>query len=72
MCGGTSSIPGWIHGLLPELPAFDLKLGSLNFFLTTNLLTPSKTVIKVDTDTGLMIPGDFYVVGKVNNKTTSS
>ena len=64
-CGGTKDIPDWIKHLSSELPNLALELGSLYFFLTTNLLMPTRKVIKIDSYYGIQVPGDFYLVGKV-------
>ncbi|KAH0832336.1 hypothetical protein J3R83DRAFT_13352 [Lanmaoa asiatica] len=69
----------WVEesGMLPEMatslaldvPTFELQLQSVDFFLTTNLLFPDdKQVIDVDTKSGLHIPADLYLVGKVKTK----
>ncbi|EAW19828.1 uncharacterized protein NFIA_094480 [Aspergillus fischeri NRRL 181] len=66
-CGGTKTIPDWVKNLSVQMPTFTLHLGSLYFFLTTNLLLPSQQVITVDTRTGIQIPGDLYLVGFVDD-----
>ncbi|KAH7885609.1 hypothetical protein F5I97DRAFT_1928994 [Phlebopus sp. FC_14] len=59
----------WMKGLDVEVPDFVLQLGSVDFFLTTNLLFPgNKQVIDVDRTAGLHIPGDLYIVGQVKTK----
>ncbi|KAJ7713645.1 hypothetical protein B0H14DRAFT_3016137 [Mycena olivaceomarginata] len=64
---GSRLVPDWVKDFNMKLPGFTLDLGSFNFFLTTNLLLPSrsKAVIEVDKAIGLKIPGDLYIVGKV-------
>ncbi|KAH7885601.1 hypothetical protein F5I97DRAFT_1887277 [Phlebopus sp. FC_14] len=66
---GPDTVPKWMEGLDVEVPDFDLQLGSVDFFLTTNLLFPGdKQVIDVDKKAGLHIPGDLYLVGTVKTK----
>ncbi|KAH7885603.1 hypothetical protein F5I97DRAFT_1811064 [Phlebopus sp. FC_14] len=66
---GPDTVPKWMKGLDVEVPDFDLQLGSVDFFLTTNLLFPGdKQVIDVDKKAGLHIPGDLYLVGTVKTK----
>lgn len=55
----------WFLQNLPALPSVDLQMGSLYFFLTTNLLMPGKNVFNVDSSVGLRIPQDFIIVGNV-------
>ncbi|KAH7881756.1 hypothetical protein F5I97DRAFT_1810475 [Phlebopus sp. FC_14] len=63
---GPDVVPIWMKGLDVEIPDFDLQLGSVDFFLTTNLLFPGdKQVIDIDRTAGLHIPGDVYLVGNV-------
>lgn len=59
---------GWFVSNLPTLPTPDLKMGSLDFFLTTNLLMPGQKVISIDSTVGLRVPHDFYIVGNVVTK----
>ncbi|KAH7881761.1 hypothetical protein F5I97DRAFT_1818388 [Phlebopus sp. FC_14] len=66
---GPDTVPKWMKGLDVEVPDFNLHLGSVDFFLTTNLLFPGdKQVIDVDKKTGLHIPADLYIVGTVKTK----
>lgn len=65
MCGGTKTVPNWIRNLSVAIPTFTLHLGNLYFFLTTNLLIPTKRVIDIDPKMGIQIPGDLYLVGRV-------
>ncbi|KAH7885599.1 hypothetical protein F5I97DRAFT_1811035, partial [Phlebopus sp. FC_14] len=66
---GPDTVPKWMKGLDVEVPDFDLHLGSVESFLTTNLLFPGdKQVIDVDKKTGLHIPADLYIVGAVKTK----
>ena len=57
----------WFESVLPTMPSFEMDMGSLYFFLTTNLLMPGKRVISIDASNagGLRIPHDYYIVGKV-------
>lgn len=48
-----------------KMPDINLKLEGLDFFLTTNLLSPGKKIIKVDTKAGLKTPRDFLLVGEI-------
>lgn len=61
---GTDN-PTWFDSTLPSVPSFNLHMGSLYFFLTTNLLMPGKKVISIDADAGLRVPHDFYIVGTI-------
>lgn len=61
---GTSN-PTWFDSSLPAMPSLSLDMGSLNFFLTTNLLMPDQKVIAIDSEAGLRIPHDYYIVGQV-------
>ncbi|KAH7885569.1 hypothetical protein F5I97DRAFT_1414257 [Phlebopus sp. FC_14] len=66
---GPDTVPKWMEGLDVEVADFNLHLGSVDFFLTTNLLFPGdKQVIDVDKKTGLHIPADLYIVGTVKMK----
>ncbi|MFD7589755.1 hypothetical protein ACFV84_30470 [Kitasatospora sp. NPDC059811] len=50
-----------------HMPEINVQLKGLNYFLETNLLEPSKTMINVDSSAGLHTPYDFLVVGHVAN-----
>ena len=65
MHGAKSDYPSWAVQQLPTFSTLQLDLGNLYFFLTTNLLLPSRKVISIDTDAGLRIPRDFYIVGSI-------
>jgi hypothetical protein len=54
----------------PVLPSFTISMGSMDFFLTTNLLLPGEKVIDVDKSdaAGLRIPHDYMLVGNVVHK----
>ncbi|KAF8431457.1 hypothetical protein L210DRAFT_3651142 [Boletus edulis BED1] len=67
--GKSGVVPDWVKSLHFGLPNFELPLESVNFFLTTNLLFPDdKQVIDIDKTSGLHIPADLYLVGKVKTK----
>ncbi|KAG6379339.1 hypothetical protein JVT61DRAFT_11799 [Boletus reticuloceps] len=67
--GKRGVVPDWVKSLHFDLPNFELPLESVNFFLTTNLLFPDdKQVIDIDKTSGLHIPADLYLVGKVKTK----
>ncbi|KAF7790744.1 hypothetical protein EIP86_001701 [Pleurotus ostreatoroseus] len=57
--------PTWFDSTLPSMPSVNIHMGSLYFFLTTNLLMPGKKVISIDANAGLRIPHDFYIVGTI-------
>ena len=57
--------PTWFDSTLPSVPSVNIHMGSLYFFLTTNLLMPGKKVISIDANAGLRIPHDFYIVGTI-------
>ncbi|KAF7790743.1 hypothetical protein EIP86_001700 [Pleurotus ostreatoroseus] len=61
---GTAN-PTWFDSSLPSVPSVNIHMGSLYFFLTTNLLMPGKKVISIDANAGLRIPHDFYIVGTI-------
>ncbi|KAF8431465.1 hypothetical protein L210DRAFT_3560446 [Boletus edulis BED1] len=64
--GKSGVLPDWVKSVHVDLPTFDLPLQSVNFFLTTNLLFPGdKQVIDINKTSGLHIPADLYLVGKV-------
>lgn len=63
--GGRENVPEWVEGLAVEVPNFDIDCGSMEFFLTTNLLTPSRKVIRIDKDLGLQVVGAVYIGGDV-------
>ncbi|GJJ09107.1 hypothetical protein Clacol_003329 [Clathrus columnatus] len=65
--GGSTKVPSWTKDLNVFLPEMNIDMGSLDFFLTTNLLLPSREVIDIDTKLGVQVPGDFYLVGSVEN-----
>lgn len=46
-------------------PKFEFGKMGLGFFLTTNLLNPGATVIKIDTDVGVRFPSNMLLVGHV-------
>ncbi|MGV3616475.1 MAG: hypothetical protein ACO1SV_14190 [Fimbriimonas sp.] len=50
------------------LPSIKLSMPSLNFFATTNLLSPGNKVISVATDAKMRIPHDVLILGKVVQK----
>ena len=67
--GASGRLPEWAKTDVPAPPNFKVTLADVNFFLTTNLLfADDKQVIVVDKKSGLHIPGDFYLVGKVVDK----
>ena len=63
--GGTETVPDWVKDLAVEVPHFDIDCGSMEFFLTTNLLTPSRQVIRIDKNLGLLVVGAVYLGGDV-------
>ncbi|GJJ09135.1 hypothetical protein Clacol_003357 [Clathrus columnatus] len=63
--GGVEITPSWVSSMNANHPKMDIDMGSLNFFVTTNLLLPSREVIDIDTSLGVQVPGDFYIVGNV-------
>ena len=67
---GPFNYTPWAAKDQPEFPTFELNLGTIYYFLTTNLLLPGRKVIEVDTSPsgGLRIPRDFYIVGNVVKK----
>lgn len=44
---GHAEGPQWFDNSLPHMPSFNINMGSLDFFLTTNLLMPGKKVISI-------------------------
>ncbi|GJJ09104.1 hypothetical protein Clacol_003326 [Clathrus columnatus] len=54
--GGSKEVPPWTKDLNVFLPEMSIDMGSLNFFLTTNLLLPSREVIDIDTSLGVQVP----------------
>lgn len=69
---GNAEGPQWFESSLPDMPSLALDMGSLNFFLTTNLLMPDQKVIAIDADAGLRIPHDYYIVGNVAKRQVES
>ncbi|GJJ09110.1 hypothetical protein Clacol_003332 [Clathrus columnatus] len=63
--GGSDQTPTWILSMNIGIPDLEINMGSLDYFLTTNLLLPTRKVIDIDTELGLQIPGDFFIVGNV-------
>ncbi|KAH7097573.1 hypothetical protein BKA62DRAFT_423872 [Auriculariales sp. MPI-PUGE-AT-0066] len=70
LCGGNgnSGVPPTVKDCLPPSPSLSLDFGSLYYFFVTNLLCPTQKVIDIDTNVGLLLPRDFYVVGSIASK----
>lgn len=71
MAGCSTSYPSYYSDLRGKLqfPNINLHLPGLDFFNTTNLLSPGQNVIHLDTSKGVQTPHDFMVVGNVTNLT---
>ena len=65
--GSVNTVPNWAV-TEPSFPEIKITLADVNFFLASNLFPGDKHVIEVDKKSGLHIPGDFYLVGKVVDK----
>ncbi|GJJ13686.1 hypothetical protein Clacol_007942 [Clathrus columnatus] len=63
--GGVKETPRWVKNMNVHIPAIDFNMGSLDFFLTTNLLLPSREVIDIDKNLGVQVPNDFFIIGNV-------
>ncbi|KAK0703599.1 hypothetical protein B0T26DRAFT_506872 [Lasiosphaeria miniovina] len=63
--GKRKVVPDWVKDLCPELPGFNINLGKLYFFRTTNLLMPTQKIISIDRGVGLHVPQDFYLIGQL-------
>jgi hypothetical protein len=47
------------------IPSIQIAFSGLNFFSTTNLVSPGQTVINFDMNAGVQTPYDFLLVGSV-------
>ncbi|TFK49654.1 hypothetical protein OE88DRAFT_1646097 [Heliocybe sulcata] len=63
----SGDYPGIIKGAIESFayPAFQGTL-RLDFFATTNIFAPGKSVINIDTNTGINTPHDVVLVGDVS------
>jgi hypothetical protein len=66
--GGSNEVPDWIKALSVTMPSFVIHYGKFDYFLTTNLLMPTKKLISIDSSIGVQVPGDVYIVGKLVSK----
>jgi hypothetical protein len=60
--------PFYTQNMQLQIPAINLRLPDLDFFATTNLLSPGQQVIAIDTKTGVKTPCDFLIVGNISKK----
>ncbi|MCR8842608.1 hypothetical protein NQ117_02845 [Paenibacillus sp. SC116] len=63
--GCSESIPEFYQKLQLSVPSITIASIGLNFFNTTNLITPGQNVIQFDTNAGVQTPYDFLLVGNV-------
>lgn len=64
--GCSESVPEFYkRDMKLRIPSINLALPGLDFFATTNLLSPGQHVIDIDMKTGVKTPCDFLIVGKV-------
>ncbi|MFJ7904256.1 hypothetical protein ACIQ6V_27860 [Streptomyces sp. NPDC096198] len=72
-CSGTDRMNGCVSNppafytntMKLEIPQVSFALKGLDYFLTTNLLEPSKKMIEVNATAGVSTPRDYLIVGKV-------
>ena len=68
----THRVPDHFKGLTVPGPDVNLKMDSLDYFLTTNLLYPGRHIFKADnpasesTSKGLALPRDLILTGEVS------
>ncbi|WP_437313022.1 hypothetical protein [Sorangium sp. So ce385] len=64
--GCSESVPEFYErDMKLRIPSINLALPGLDFFATTNLLSPGQHVIDIATKAGVKTPCDFLIVGKV-------
>lgn len=68
----STSVPSYYKNMTLQVPAIDLRLAGLNFFLETNLLSPGQEVVAIDTEAGVKTPHDFLLVGSFKSKAPSA
>lgn len=57
--------PYYSDSMALTIPSIQIAFTGLNFFSTTNLVSPGQTVINFDTTAGVQTPYDFLLVGSV-------
>ncbi|MBD3919428.1 hypothetical protein H8B09_11750 [Paenibacillus sp. PR3] len=63
-----SAPPYYSDNMTLTIPSIQIAFSGLNFFSTTNLVSPGQTVINFDTKAGVQTPFDFLLVGNVVSK----
>jgi hypothetical protein len=65
LLGCVDSVPDFYKDLDLKIADINLEIPNLNFFATTNLLSPGAHVIHIDSGSGIQTPHDFLLVGQV-------
>ncbi|HLM66195.1 MAG TPA: hypothetical protein VK358_01650 [Longimicrobium sp.] len=69
--GCAEYIPSYYDQITFSVPSIGISLPDLNYFATTNVLSPGQTVISINSQTGVQTPCDFLLLGNVVNNTAS-
>ncbi len=69
MAGCIETVPNYYENEMKlKVPGMSISLNGLDFFATTNLLTPGEQVVVIDDDQGVHTPYDFLIVGQVSSQ----
>ena len=63
--GKNPDPPSYYDHLPLSVPAINLELAGLDFFLATNLLSPGQPVVSIDAAVGVKTPHDLLLVGSL-------